>query len=451
MNLDKISLCVDYSPSRPGAGKTIYTTKEMATIRGKYIYAVDRMQVFSDRKSLLINAATSTDFQVVEINSNESHSVREDVREVPAIYTENEHVVVICTHEALMTSDLSMFKGWHLRIDEIPSCWMHTEMNTKASKEQLTKYFNIRKQRRKDYYKITVKENVDIDAIRNDTYLKDISTIYKAAKNGIAYTATKKFCDVWDWWTIFDFKELQIFDSVKIVGNAFEQSLTFKLMSAHGVTLNKFLIPEYATYQPRKLTIKYFDEYNRATAHFFGGPTGKYALNAVGKYLTEHPVDIWSCNNAKDDMDYENLIGYQKPRLSPCVAGSNSYADMTSAAYIFSAKPGKMESGRLQDMGINFDDVVRSREIEPMIQFATRLSIRDPENSADNTFYVYGKEQAEEVQKFFDNLAIGITTELEFIDLAVPVVFRTKQDIKAKKSALNRAAYERKKAAKWKI
>jgi hypothetical protein len=124
---------------------------------------------------------------------------------------------------------------------------------------------------------------------------------------------------------------------------------------------------------------------------------------------------------------------------------------MTSAAYIFSAKPGKTESGRLQDMGIDFADVVRSREIEPMVQFATRLSIRDPDNRADNTFYVYGKDQAEEVQQFFDNLAIGISTKLEFIDLAVPIVFRTKQDIKVKKSALNRAAYARKKAAKLKV
>ena len=356
-----------------------------------------------------------------------------------------------CTHEALMSSDLSHYRGWKLCVDEIPNAWIHHAVSSKVSKGVLARYFTIRKSHDNGgTYRITVKQKMDIEALAEDSFLSEIMPLYKAAKNGKAYCAIGSFdeADKWDWWSLWNFKELEVFESVSIVGNAFEESLTYKLMQAQGVQLRKFMIPEFASYKPRNLIIKYFDGNNRATSYFFNNPIGKDALKAVGRYLQKQKIDIWSCNHKKPSVDYTKLIGVKNGKLAPCVAGSNAYATCTSAAFIFSAKPGKTETGRLQSMKIEFEDVVRSREIEPMIQFVTRLSIRNPDDNRDCTFFVYDKTQAEAIKGFFDNLDIGITTTLVHADLGIPRYFKSVEAKKAAKSALNKAAYRRKKGNK---
>lgn len=442
---------INYSNSRPGAGKTFTITKLMATRPAKWLYAVDRNEVFKDRKMLIQSFSGSGHLQIIEINCDTTSNVRQDVRDVPSLYADERHVVVIVTNEALMTSDLSHYSGWRLCIDEIPGAWMHREVETNVSKDMLKRFFSIRVSDGKTSNRLGVKEDMDIKSLSTDSFVSDeINALYKAAKNGRAYCKIKDFDEVekWDWWTIWDANELHVFDAVSIVANAFEESLTFKLMLTQDIEMKQFRIPEFRPYKPRKLTIKYFDENNRATSYFFKSRIGLDALKAVGAYLQKSRIDIWSCNHKKRGMNYLKLIGINKGKLDPCVAGSNEYVDCTSAAFIFSAKPGKTEMARISEMGLNFEDVVRSREIEPMIQFVTRLSNRDPDDSRDNEFFVYDKTQAEAIMQFFDGLGIGITTELEFIDLGIPSLFKTNAEKKAAKSALNRAAYAMRKTAK---
>lgn len=451
MILDYSKLIINYSNSRPGSGKTFDTLKRIATSPGKYLYAVDRIDVFNERRMLIQRLSTSNDLRIVELNSEISNNVRQDVFDTPSAYANDSHVVAICTHEALMSSDLSHYRGWKLCIDEIPNAWIHHEVSTKVSKGVLARYFTIRKSRDKGgAYRISVKQNMDIQALAEDSFLNEIMPLYKAAKNGKAYCAIASFdeADKWDWWSFWNFKELEVFETVSIVGNAFEESLTFKLMQSQGVQLRKFTIPEFTSYKPHNLIIRYFDENNRATSYFFKSPIGKDALKAVGRYLQKQNIDIWSCNHKKLGVDYTKLIGVKNGKLFPSVAGSNAYAAYTSAAFIFSAKPGKTEMGRLQAMGIEFEDVVRSREIEPMIQFVTRLSIRNPDDDRDCTFFVYDKTQAEAIKGFFDNLDIGITTTLVHADLGIPLYFKSVAAKKAAKSAVNKAAYRKKKGNK---
>ena len=95
MNLDYNKLIINYSNSRPGAGKTFHIIKQMASKPGKYLYAVDRIDVFKERRALIERFSNSNDLPIVELNSEVSNNVRQDVFDTPSEHAEHNHVVAI--------------------------------------------------------------------------------------------------------------------------------------------------------------------------------------------------------------------------------------------------------------------------------------------------------------------------------------------------------------------
>ena len=57
---------------------------------------------------------------VSSIAAGPSRPVPERITEAIEKYQDDEHVILLITHEGMMGADLSDLAGWHVRIDEIP-------------------------------------------------------------------------------------------------------------------------------------------------------------------------------------------------------------------------------------------------------------------------------------------------------------------------------------------
>ena len=437
---------VSYWDGRPGAGKTRKMTMKMATVPGKWIYAVDRNDVFDEREELIRSFWNRKNPKVVQINCVTSNDVRKGIREAAQEYKEEEHVVLIVTHAGLLMSDLSGFHGWSLVIDENINVWQLREVNTKMSSHMLKQDLKIVKRKKDKFNRIMLKGTANINDVKDDTYACEVAELYIVAKQGTVYCSAASFenSDDWEWWTIWDFKQLRPFKDVFVVANSFTSSLAYQLMAAEGITFTamEFGGPEY---EPRTLTIKYFDENNKATASYFETKKGQDVLKKISKYFSDNPVDIWSCNNDKEKVRYEKLLNIPGMKLSPAVAGSNEYMRYTSGAFIYSAKPTTAEVEKLKQFKINREQIVRARETEQIIQFATRLALRNPADKRDCLFYVYDKFQAQALEKYFNGLSIPLEVVLVHEDLNIPARFDTDEIKRAKKAELNRQNYQRNK------
>lgn len=452
-----MTITIHTSDVRPGGGKTNYVIKTMVQFPGKYVYAVDRVDVFDTRASLIESHANGKNIKIVQLNTTTSFQVRADLRQTASEYQDDEHVVVITTHAALLTSDLSSFFGWELVIDENPQCWQMQTVKTATTRSALKCIFKLKKEPNKEHYRIMLRDGVDADALMEDTFVSPaLVNLYRAVRSGKVLCDTKDFeKKQWEWWSVFNFDNLNSFKAIYIVANAFSQSLTSKLMHSSGIAFKPLRL-DTSPYQPRKLTIKYFS--NSSGSHgYFRSENGQQSLKAIGEYFHENKisVDIWSCNNDADKGKFRpaSLLRLPGRYIRPAVAGSNEYINCTSAAFIYSAKPSDREVARLSAFGaITKDDIIRSRETETVIQFITRLALRDANDAKDCTVYLYDKSQALAAQKFFQDLNLPLTIELEKIDLMVGAPSAkqrlTLEEKKANKAALNRAAYLARKAGK---
>ena len=124
----------------------------MAANPGRYLYAVDRREVFSTRTDLIRSFAAQHDTAptIVELYSRSDTwtggigDVRRAVREAGCQHAPRPHVIVMITHEALNSSDLSTYGGgWTCIIDEVPTMWSHGEIKSPASSRYLAAAYNL--------------------------------------------------------------------------------------------------------------------------------------------------------------------------------------------------------------------------------------------------------------------------------------------------------------------
>jgi hypothetical protein len=107
--------------SAVGVGKTHNAILTASLHPGRYLFVVERrdsVQEIADRIAL-----ASSSIAVVRIMSDEAargYSVRQEVEALPERYPDG-HLIAICTHQAMMMSDLSAFSGWRIIIDEAPA------------------------------------------------------------------------------------------------------------------------------------------------------------------------------------------------------------------------------------------------------------------------------------------------------------------------------------------
>jgi hypothetical protein len=397
-----------YSNARPGYGKTEWAIDQMISIKTKWLFVVDRREAISDR----IKRIRFKD-RLVVINEIHTDSVASRILDWNT-NTDNDqnHQILIITHVGLKISDLSYFTGWSIIIDETLDPWTYDTVKTKLTADIVSKYFSIN-----DGLLSIVKDS-DVSDLHQDDLLNDtIKVLYNSVRRGNVAVTTDTFHSdkEWQWFSVWNFAQLNVFNQVHILANSFDHSMMYKLMEKDGFKLNLLSLPETRAYSPRKVIIRFFDEDNKASQSFFKSPEGKHALKEMSAYYKTLPSDrIWTKNN-----EHMNDLNFNAYKLTPKVAGSNDYSAYTKATIIFSAKPDKQEQKIIGEFGIGIDEIIKARELETIIQFVTRTSIRTPHDTRTCEFDVYDETQATDLKSYLDGLGIGLDVQLEHINLGI--------------------------------
>ncbi|MFZ6761410.1 hypothetical protein [Pseudoroseomonas sp. WGS1072] len=431
-------LKIRYSAELCGAGKTWWACRHIAEKAGRYLLVVDRRAVFSDRKNLISRFASEvgTFPKIVEIFSASDEwiggrpDVRRAVREAGCEHASQKHVVVLLTHEALKSSDLSTYRdNWHCIIDEVPTLWTHSEVCSPVLGQLLEKTYNLEPILKEGWSALRVKaDGPSLTDYYADTVLSGWGDIHRQIRDRDAFAKIGSWQDAasrssWSLVSIWNPESLRAFSQVTLLGNAFEHTVTYKLLERHFgdvVKLEPFAVPttRHVTWQPRKLLIRYFAKSHRAGSAFWATADGRECLRRIPWWVNAHTqrgAHYWSCNNSL----YGSGQVMDGRRVSPKIAGENGLRNLTCGTFIYSAKPSQREREALSLFGISFDEVVRSREYEDLIQMLWRSSLRDAADTRSVEFRVYDQQQAELLLGFMAQAAPHVAVTLEQIDLGL--------------------------------
>ncbi|MEP9398533.1 hypothetical protein [Mesorhizobium sp. KR2-14] len=109
----------------PGSGKTRKMIGDIATRKGRYVFATSRIDLINERiddlRRQAAAAGTSPTIRVIHGETGSRLPVPVEIADAPHLYQHEEHVVVLITHEGMMAANLDGFVGWHIFIDETPA------------------------------------------------------------------------------------------------------------------------------------------------------------------------------------------------------------------------------------------------------------------------------------------------------------------------------------------
>ncbi|MFC7538754.1 hypothetical protein ACFQU2_03855 [Siccirubricoccus deserti] len=281
-----------------------------------------------------------------------TRSVRRALAEAGILYRDNGHVVVVCTHAALMTTDLSAFDGWTLLIDEVPNIVACDTWRTGGSVAQFeANYRLLPVTGSTTWSRVAVRTDAPgAAAIAGDDLVNGLATFHRRAlsRSGVYVNLTDwaemESGENWSWWSIWEVSELAVFDRVLLVGNAFSHSVSRRLMSERPgdgwrADFRQFSLPgERRSVAPRRVVIRYFTEHAGSTSFWTKHSDGQRCIQTVAAWIAAHtPADthMFAANRLIEaPLTQAQIKGL---RLTPGVAGSNEYDSHQHASIIYSA------------------------------------------------------------------------------------------------------------------
>lgn len=406
----------------------------MASTPGQYLLAVDRREVIEARirriEEKAAAAGTHPVFRPIFSRcegrfENGSENVRRQIREQPTKDNETPHVIIVCTHEGLLTSDLSTYQGWTLIIDETPNLWTFGQAQTEFTWPLYKRFFNLR-EIGGGLSEIEVRGDAPtVTACKRDTGLSqefcDTLRRWQSSRPIVNLTSWEQAGDGRQWWwsSVWNPKKLSAFKRVMILANSFEQTITYKLLDHAGVKLVPFAIQDNRSWQHRNLFIRYFAENHQAGSSFWSNrddPSGSEALQKTFDWIraNSQPTNHYYSANV-DTLKAVTLPG---EKLQPKVCGSDAYKHITCASFIYTAKPSAAEEKAFELYGITRNEIIRARQNEDLIQFLWRSWLREPNDTRDGEFRVYDRAQAEFLKEFIEATGRPISVDLGHVSEA---------------------------------
>lgn len=362
------------------------------------------------------------------------YSVRQEVEALPSRYEHGGHVIVLCTHAALLMSDLRGFVGWHVVIDEVPNVLVMQEVCSKLDVSFFRTNYALSDIDGK-WSRVSLTEAgrlIDGSDLQQDDSHRHLRLFHQRVADSergerAVICNLRRWQDMeephvqWTWWSLFSVRQLEAFESVLFLGNGFMETVSAKMMQrwdsdviwkSRSTTGDRPLVS-------RCVTIHYFSPERRSSKSFFGSDKGQRHLEAIGlRIATEMPLGrfIWSSNEVAAPPLRQHLR--DSARLSPRQAGSDKWMHCTHAAMLYAAKPSPNVRAILEALGVEGEEWIATNEWETILQFVTRTSIRDVTSAEAAVVYVYDKAQAEYLLRFFDTQT-HIQAEAEFVDLGL--------------------------------
>lgn len=416
-----------YYDDRPcGAGKSYDECLNIINDAGLYLYAVERKTAVEERAKEIreMAAKAGVNVKVVTICSTDrngyrdpdfiglrSPSVRVRVQGLPRTYTGG-HIVVVITHEALKAADLSGFHGWRLVIDERPSIWDRQSLSCRLSKGLLTQHFRL------EALEVTDGETINRIVSASDATAKDfdedtcgspLAVMSQRIIGDRCTVATRltSFDDLeterrWEWWSLWRATSLLVFERVTVLAHAWTESVTYRVMQSNWPeiewqNLDRKTVLRHAR---RAVEVHYYAQAHQASRTLWGSPRGRRFLRAIADDIacrTDADRHIWTCNSDERDMfmgmdDDEPLIPGRF--ASPRQQGSNRWQTYNEASILFTAKPSAADISVAKLIGITAEAIIETRELDILVQFACRTSVRVAESTETVHLYVYDEVQA---------------------------------------------------------
>jgi len=159
----------------------------------------------------------------------------------------------------------------------------------------------------------------------------------------------------------------------------------------------------------RRVEVHYYAQAHQASRTLWGSPVGRRFLLAIGQDIARRVGPerlIWTCNSEERDIfmgmdDDEPLMPGRF--LTPRQQGSNRWQASNEAAILYTAKPSAADISVAKLIGISPEAIVETRELDIMVQFACRTSVRVAESTETVHLYVYDEVQARHLEAYFDS------------------------------------------------
>jgi hypothetical protein len=441
-----MTVFVDQSPV--GVGKTHTALEAMVRIPARYLFATERresVREIEERLTAMSSAHPQTSPTIKTILSsphNRGYSVATEIAALPANYANpSAHVCVIITHAALMSSDLSGFSGWHVVVDEVPAIIVQETLETATDRDFFERNYRLTdingKWSRVDLTEVgkSLTSN-DLAHCQSHDYLR---TFHQRVASGLRAVV----CDLqdwsdmevrgtqWNWWSIFNVRQMEAFSTVKFLGSGFMEKLSAKMLQNYDRDVEWLPISTKGHRVPKHKTVNvhYFtDAY--ASRYYFESEHGQDHLRTISRHLgqTMPAMSYWSANDpARELTAYKAMRQFMPGQyISPKQAGTSAYqTDYHDAAMIYASKPSKAHKAVLEALGCTEQDWIETNEYETVLQFLTRTSVRDITTGGTTNLYVLSRDQADYLMAFFDAQP-HISAHLHHIDLVLeyPVVKR---------------------------
>lgn len=439
-------ILVNFDDSPTGSGKTARIIRRLARKPIRAIYCSERIvtateiQAAIDREALRYR--TVPIFRI--INSDLGY-VSAQIKQVQDATASFPHVIIFLTHAAL-EKDLGGFEDFSIVIDEIPKFVDSKTLNTKLTLDHYRRAYRL-EPIDSQWSKVSLTDygrSLSVTDIRNDTNLSGSEThkfhehilashsSYKTViVRGIDWDVIGK--DEWFWTSFNSMRNFATFNDVTILANRCMEACQIKMIQKAD---EKFAAPgdlpivwkpvsciprKTPAVKPRKVTIRYYCEQHLSKT-YLESAAGHAALNNIGADLAKRGEMIWSANNSSRKGETPSAIlskhltsRYLKPRQ----AGSNEFRHYHEAAIIFAGNPSTQIEGLLAFLGIDKKSWQASVEHETILQFVTRTSIRDAHSSADVTFTVFDRDDADYVANYLRGL--GHDVSVIYVDLGIVI------------------------------
>jgi hypothetical protein len=426
-----LTITIEYSGALCSAGKTEFACRLMATQPDKYLLAVDRREVMEARIARIDEkAAAAGTYPVCRSIYSKSEgrfedgtgNVRQTLREQPTQDIHTPHVVVVCTHEGLLSSDLSTYQGWTLIIDENPNVWAFGEVQSEYTWPIFERFFGL-EPNEDEWSQVTVcRDAPTMTALAKDTAISPkFVEMYRRWQNTRPMVKLTQWDEAsdgrqWSWCSVWNPEKLDAFQRIMILANSFTESITYKLLKRAGVHLVPFSIHDDREWVPRTVLLRYFASQHQAGTGFWTNDSDSGGKEALGKTFE------WISHNSDPENHYystnlhvlksTNLPGI---KLQPKVSGSDAYKHLTCASFIYTAKPSQAEVAAFSRYGITYDEIVRARQNEDLVQFLFRSNLRVPDDPRDVEFRVYDLQQATFVKEFIESTGRPFMVVLEHV------------------------------------
>lgn len=416
-------MIVHYDQSPVGTGKTRRVIQKAVSHQGRWLFALQRHTAIEELRLRIGKAAqshnTAPKLEVIRSEkAKRGYSVRQEVEALPEKYDRASHVIAMCTHAALTMTDIRGFAGWHLVVDELPPAFSMQEIGSQRDEAFFREHFAL-EHVHGAWSKISCTDagrKLDGSILQQDDSHQHLRLLHRRVLDSERITERHVVCNLadwsemtkpklrWTWWDYFSVRELAAFESVQFLANGFSQSFPSRLWKLRepDVKWREIKTHDDRPLQRRGVTITWFHE-RQASKNMFAGPKGRGALERIAAYIAEDAGDaklIWSGNREVVEPLTKHLS--MADYLTPKQAGANCWMDRTRAVMMYATKPSPSVGSVLDALGVEQQDWIESEEYETILQFVTRTSVRDVSSREHVYIYVFDRDQAKYLMRFFE-------------------------------------------------